>query len=200
MTSSPLWDGRTLPVLARQLIEVGEGCILHPYRDSAGVPTIGWGSTVMPDGARVTMQAAPLTQAEADALLDRQLEAEVRAVASAITVEIPECVAAALVDFSHNLGLHALAGSTIRKMILAGRCDLAADQLGCWVEADGRIDLGLRRRRELERRVWLGAEVGAAHEAAWAMTEAALMPAYHKAISDAAAWSAGRGASLTAAT
>jgi len=32
------------------------------------------------------------------------------------------------------------------------------------------------------------------------MTEAALMPAYHKAISDAAAWSAGRGASLTAAT
>ncbi len=79
MSSSLLWDGTTLPVQARQLIEIGEACVLHPYLDGTGVPTIGWGSITMPDGARVTMQSRALTQAEADALLDQQLAAEVRA-------------------------------------------------------------------------------------------------------------------------
>jgi lysozyme len=196
MTSSLMWDGKTLPAQARQLIEIGEACVLRPYLDSTGVPTIGWGSTTMPDGERVTMHARALTQAEADAMLDRQLEAETQAVASAITVAIPESAAAALVDFSHNLGLHALTGSMIRTMILGGRCDLAADQLGCWVMAGGRIDLGLMRRREMERRVWVGAEVDAAHAQAWAMSETALLPAYHKALADAAAWKSGRGGAL----
>ncbi len=188
MSSSLLWDGTTLPVQAWQLIEIGEACVLHPYPDGTGVPTIGWGSITMPDGARVTMQSRALTQAEADALLDQQLAAEVRAVASAITVGIPQGAAAALVDFSHNLGLHALAGSTMRAMIQGGRCDLAADQLGCWVMAGGRVDLGLMRRREMERRIWLGADAAIAHAQAWAMDEAALMPAYRKAVADAAAW------------
>ncbi len=116
--------------------------------------------------------------------------------AAAITVPIPEAAAAALVDFTHNLGRHALAGSTIRAMILAGRCDLAADQLGGWVKAGGRVDLGLMRRREMERRVWRGATVAAAHAAAWAMSEAALMPAYRKALADDANWTAGRRAQL----
>ncbi len=200
MTPSPVWDGKGVPVPARQLIEISEACILHPYLDGTGVPTIGWGSTVMPNGARVTMHAAPLSQAAADALLDRQITAEARAVAEAIPVPIPEAAAAVLVDFTHNLGPHALAGSTMRAMILAGRCDLAADQLGCWVMAGNRIDLGLMRRREMERRVWRGADVTAARAAAWAMSEAALMPAYRKALADDTAWLAGRVAQLAPAS
>src|SRR3569833_1343274 len=38
-----------------QLIEGQEGCRLKAYLDIAGVPTIGWGSTVYADGRRVKM-------------------------------------------------------------------------------------------------------------------------------------------------
>ena len=51
------------------LIKSEEGCILHPYYDKAGVPTIGWGTTRYPNGVRVKMTDPPRTQPEVDAYL-----------------------------------------------------------------------------------------------------------------------------------
>ena len=44
------------------LIAQFEGLRLKPYLCSAGVPTIGYGSTFYPSGRKVTMQDKPITQ------------------------------------------------------------------------------------------------------------------------------------------
>lgn len=42
-----------------------EGCVLHPYLDSIGVPTIGMGCTFYEDGRKVTMADPPITKERA---------------------------------------------------------------------------------------------------------------------------------------
>ena len=59
------------------LIKRFEGCVLHPYQDSVGIWTIGWGCTTLSDGTRVTMTTTPLSQVQADALRDDRLETDV---------------------------------------------------------------------------------------------------------------------------
>lgn len=46
---------------------VHEGYVATPYKDSVGVPTIGIGTTVYPDGKKVTMQDAPISRQLAEA-------------------------------------------------------------------------------------------------------------------------------------
>ena len=45
---------------------VAEGLKLKPYLCSAGVPTIGIGSTIYPDGTRVTMLDKEITEEQAN--------------------------------------------------------------------------------------------------------------------------------------
>jgi lysozyme len=56
----------------------------------------------------------------------------------------------ALVDFSFNLGLHALAGSTLLKDVLASKMALAAAEFEHWDKAGGKAVAGLLRRRLAE--------------------------------------------------
>jgi lysozyme len=57
---------------------------------------------------------------------------------------------AAITDFSFNLGLTRLKQSTLRKRLLVGDLDAAADELRKWVRGGGRILPGLVQRREAE--------------------------------------------------
>ena len=52
--------------ISAPLIQHYEECILHPYPDANGIPTIGWGNTIYRNGDRVTLQDPPLAQADAD--------------------------------------------------------------------------------------------------------------------------------------
>ena len=184
-----LWDRRTVPSIGPSLIGRLEGCRLAAYRDSVGVLTIGIGSTVMPNGVKVRATDR-LTQDQANALLVTQCERWVGVVEDAVSWPIDEAQAATLISFVHNLGPEALEGSTLAKMANAGNLSLAADQLGGWCVAGGKIELGLMRRREYERRVFIAQvqESAAAYDAVWRMQVHDLMPAYAKAFSDARAW------------
>jgi lysozyme len=51
-------------------ISASEGFEAKPYLDSAGIPTIGKGTTFYEDGRPVTLQDAPITEARADELLN----------------------------------------------------------------------------------------------------------------------------------
>ena len=51
-------------------IAASEGFKAEPYLDSAGIPTIGKGTTFYEDGRPVTLQDAPITEARADELLN----------------------------------------------------------------------------------------------------------------------------------
>ena len=50
------------------LIKQFEGCRLEAYKDSAGIPTIGYGNTYYPDGTKVKI-GDKITQQRAEELL-----------------------------------------------------------------------------------------------------------------------------------
>ncbi len=56
---------KTVSKAGLQFIGDAEGCILHPYLDSANVATIGYGQTYYPNGKRVTMNDPKITLTQA---------------------------------------------------------------------------------------------------------------------------------------
>ena len=189
---SPIWDRHSVPPAATALVARVEGDRLRAYQDSRGKWTIGYGSTVISPGGRAVRPGDVLTQAQAEALLAVQLStwaAELVGVVPSVTV----IQATALISFVHNLGIGNLRGSTLLKMLEAGKVALAGGQFNGWAEADGQVEIGLLRRREYERRIFMGetTEMASAYNAVWALGEAQLMPLYAKAFADARAWNAG---------
>lgn len=62
-------------LIAKEGVHVDQKTGLHtPYLDSRGVPTIGFGSTMLKDGSRVTMDTKPITTDEAYELARWHLE------------------------------------------------------------------------------------------------------------------------------
>ena len=89
------------------LIKEFEGCRLSTYTCAAGVLTIGYGST----GPHVT-PGKTITQAEADALLLKDVARFEKGVDDLITVPLKQCQFDALVSFAFNCGNGALEVST----------------------------------------------------------------------------------------
>lgn len=128
-----------------------EGLLLSPYLCPAGVPTIGYGSTRYLDGRAVTLSDPPITREHALILLRHTILSQympgVRRLCGA--VDEPARLAA-LTDFAYNLGVARLAGSTLLRMVRAGRWDRVPAELRKWVFAGGRRLHGLERRRNAE--------------------------------------------------
>lgn len=61
-------------LIVKEGVHVNDDGLHVPYRDSRGIPTIGFGSTVMKDGSRVTMDTPPMTTEEAYELARWHLE------------------------------------------------------------------------------------------------------------------------------
>jgi lysozyme len=136
-----------------------EGLRLKAYRDPAGILTIGWGHT----GPDVT-DGLVVTRRRADILLARDVAATAAGVDRLVTVPLAAHERAALVSFAYNVGLGALAGSTLLRRLNAGDRPGAAEEFHRWVHATraGRkIRLaGLVRRREAEARLFRGDGAG----------------------------------------
>lgn len=128
-----------------------EGFYPRPYLCPAGVPTIGYGATYYEDGARVTLRDAPIDQARAEALLLWHLRHVYLPAVLALCpgLDDPER-AAALIDFTFNLGAGSLKTSTLRRKVNAGQWDEVPAQLRRWNKAGGRVLRGLTARREAE--------------------------------------------------
>jgi lysozyme len=137
------------------LIKSQEGCILHPYTDEAGIPTIGWGTIRYPDGVLVTMQDAPVTQDQADDYLACDVKDTVNAVNAMIPSGLNQNQFDSLVDFAYNVGTGALYGSTLLRLIKANPSDPAiTNAFLMWskIHLDGRLvqSAGLLSRRKKE--------------------------------------------------
>lgn len=137
-----------------ELIRHFEGFSAMPYRDPAGIPTIGYGSIWRDDGSRVTMNDDPVTEEQAEAMLMREVRRAEHAVMTLITVPLTEAQFSALVSFTYNLGSGALQRSTLRQKL--NRLDYAgaADEFHKWRMAGGRVLAGLVRRRREEVALW----------------------------------------------
>ncbi len=140
---------RTASEIAADLIREFEGFRAEPYRCPAGVPTIGYGFTRYPGGARVQLTDAPITREEAEAFLQQAVWCELAVVQRLVPgVDGPRL--AALADFTYNMGTASFRNSTLLKRVLADDWQAACSELRRWVHGGGKVLPGLVRRREAE--------------------------------------------------
>ncbi|OFX06603.1 MAG: hypothetical protein A3D94_00685 [Alphaproteobacteria bacterium RIFCSPHIGHO2_12_FULL_66_14] len=147
---SPLESPRATGAAGLSLIRAFEGFSPVPYICPAGFPTVGYGHVVR-EGERVK---APLSPEEGEALLRADLPRYERAVCRLIEIPLGDPCFDALVSFTFNLGEGALAASTLRRLVNAGRLAEAGSQFDRWVFAGARKLPGLVRRRAAERSLW----------------------------------------------
>ena len=138
-----------------EIIKSFEGFSSEPYLCPAKVWIIGQGSTTGSDGGPVDPDMEPVTEADADDLLGRDLENSERWVSRLIKKPISENQFSALVSFTFNVGCGALQRSTLRMKLNRGEYLGAADEFPKWRRAGGRILAGLVRRRAAERALFL---------------------------------------------
>lgn len=135
------------------LIKKFEGCKLFAYRDSVGIPTIGYGHI-----KNVKMGMA-ITQQQADAFLKEDV-VYVEKFLNRLGVNFKQNQFNALVSWVFNLGVGNFNSSTMKKKILANAQDEdVTDELVRWFNAGGRPLVGLKRRRIAEANMFLGREL-----------------------------------------
>lgn len=116
-----------------------------PYKDSAGVWTIGFGHAMFKG---ITIQSLTLDQAKA--LLAQDLLPVITAVKSAVVVPLSQYQFDALVIFAYNVGITAFKTSTLLRLLNAGNTEGAGAQFAVWNKAGGVVCPGLVRRRAAE--------------------------------------------------
>jgi lysozyme len=137
-----------------ELIKEFEGLRLRAYLCPANVPTIGYGTTVYPNGRKVQM-GEQITAEQAEEYLRSDLRAFERNAESMLRVSVNENQFAALVSFSYNVGSEALRRSTMLRFINDNRFADAAGEFARWNMAAGKPLAGLTRRRAAERELFL---------------------------------------------
>jgi len=145
------------------LIAEWEGFKSHPYLCPAGVPTIGFGATWYPNGRKVTMRDAPITQEYAFEMLKTVADMFARDVTSLVKSKINQNQFNALVSFAYNLGSdidadnipEGLGDSTLLRKVNANPNDPSiAKEFLKWNKANGRIMNGLTKRRIAESKIY----------------------------------------------
>lgn len=137
------------------LITSFEGISLKPYPDSAGIATIGYGTILYPNGQSVKMTDPEITQDQAAAFLEHEVNLKTAGVAKCIAVPVNQNQFDALVCFAYNVGTGALSKSTLLKLLNSGNVSAAAEEFLKWNKAGGQIIPGLTRRRQAERSLFL---------------------------------------------
>ena len=131
-----------------------EGLRLKAYDDGVGVWTIGFGTTIYPNGIRVK-KGDTCTEAQAKAYMVYDLKKFESAVNNAVTVPLNQNQFDALVSLAYNIGPSAFSKSTLVKKLNAGDIRGAAEQFDVWVNAGGKRMQGLVNRRAKENEVFL---------------------------------------------
>lgn len=138
--------------IAIDFIKAHEGCKLSAYQDSVGVWTCGWGST-----GHDVVKGTAWTQQEADNRLAvdvSKAESDVRRVLGDAVLSTEQM--AALISFAYNLGVGALATSSVLlPSIKSGDWLSAAKQFERFDHAGGKEVKGLLLRRMEEAVLFL---------------------------------------------
>lgn len=155
-------DARKIGPEGIALIKEFEGChkvlpngSVRAYRDpgTGHLPiTIGWGSTKGKDGKPIP-EGTVMSQAEVDALFERDLAKNAAEVAKAVgKAPTSQRQLDALVSFHYNTG--AIATATLTKKHRAGDFEGAAKEFARWNKSGGKVMKGLTRRRAAEAQLY----------------------------------------------
>jgi lysozyme len=138
-----------------KLIKEFEGLRLQTYRCSAGVLTIGYGTTA---AAGVGIDPKPgmrITEAEADMYFRRGLDKFAAQIRPMITAPINENEFGAFLSLAYNIGPGAFRKSSALRRFNAGDKAGAANAIKLWNKAGGKVLKGLERRRAAEVALFL---------------------------------------------
>ena len=147
-------DEMLLSNLGIDLICDFEGKRLVAYDDGVGIWTIGFGTTVYPNGIRVK-KGDTCTEAQAKAYMQNDLKKFEYAVNDAVNIPLNQNQYDALVSLTYNIGAAAFSKSTLVKKLNAGDIRGAADQFDVWINAGGKRMQGLVNRRAKEKTLFL---------------------------------------------
>lgn len=137
--------------VAAALCRKFEGLYLTPYLCPAGIPTIGYGATYYEDGRSVKLSDPAITKDYAESLLIYMVKTRYLPSVISLCPKIDTAErAAAVIDFTYNLGAGKLKASTLRKRINEGNWDAVPTELRKWVIGGGKKLNGLVKRREAE--------------------------------------------------
>jgi len=138
------------------LIARFEGFRAKPYHCSAGVSTIGYGTTIYPNGKHVTMKDRAITKESAKSMMKYMIDRDYgEAVNRYVKVPLTQNQYDALVSFTYNLGKGALKSSTLLKRVNQGKMKKASKEFLKWTHSNGKVLTGLVKRRKAESEMFL---------------------------------------------
>lgn len=127
------------------LIKHFEGLSLIVYKDAVGLATVGYGHC-----DRGMAVGSTISIGEANRLLIGDLQRTEDGVSRLLTAAVTSNQFSALVCFAFNVGVANLASSTLLRKV-NNRDSTAADEFLRWNRAGGQVLVGLTKRREAER-------------------------------------------------
>ena len=132
-----------------------EGLRLEAYEDVVGVWTIGYGTTVLPNGAKVC-EGMSCSEIEAKAYLIRHVRDLNEKLSAMLLVPLNDNQRIALLSLVYNIGVGAFQKSTLLKQLNSKTSpQLVAFEFLKWNKAGGRVIDGLVTRRNEEMKVFL---------------------------------------------
>jgi lysozyme len=146
----------------RAAIERREKLELQMYRDSANLPTIGYGHLLIRDELRSGKVLGVdwrdgITPATADALLAADVYTASDAINEFVRVPLLQNQFDALVSFVFNIGDGAFQDSTLLRLLNTDQFAEVPTQMRRWIHSAGQVDPILVERRADEIAQWEGA-------------------------------------------
>jgi lysozyme len=136
------------------LIKLFEGLKLKSYLCPAGVPTIGYGTTLYPNGKRVRLNES-ISVEEANDYLLIEVNKFAKSVDALTRDDLTQYQFDALTSFAYNLGANNLKNSTLLKKVNLNPNDPSIHtEFLKWVKGGGRVLKGLVNRRKAEANLY----------------------------------------------
>ena len=157
----------TLNKATIDLVKSFEGLRLEAYRDSAGVLTIGYGTTAAAGLGITPVPGMRITEAGAESLLAEGLAKFAAQIRPLIKVPVNANEFGACVSLAYNIGPGAFGKSTVLRRLNAGDRAGAAEAFAMWDKAGGHVLPGLVRRRKAEAALFLTPDASPAPSPSW---------------------------------
>jgi len=138
--------------LALPIIQKFEGFRTKAYQCSAGVWTIGWGTT---EGVK---KGDAITRSDAEKRLCEYVAKSQKDITRLVEVPLNDYQEAALLSFVYNIGINGFAKSTLLKKLNRRDYAGAANEFRRWNKAGGVVLAGLVKRRKAEAELFLTKE------------------------------------------
>lgn len=140
-----------------ELIKEFEGFSSVAYLCPAKIPTIGYGNTFWEDGRKVRL-GEQISKTKALELLEFVANKDFASkIYPLIKVEVNQNQFDAMVSLTYNIGVGAFSSSTLLRKVNAKDFIGASNEFLKWDKAGGKQLLGLTRRRQREKELFLRA-------------------------------------------